>query len=188
MSKPAPLPSYEDLHKCFSYEPETGLLTCKEAHPEVFPTETSRNHWNGRRKGKVCTSLDGTKKYYILKWKRKTLKVHRVIWKMMYNEDPYIVDHINGVETDNRLANLRNTDEGVNSRNIYMKEQNTSGVSGVSLFSRYGTEYWQAGISLQGKKTCLYQGKDFFEAVCRRKGAEVKIGTDNYNHNHFKRL
>jgi len=38
----------------------------------------------------------------------------------------------------------------------------------------YVYERWVAQISENGKRKCVYVGKDFFEACCRRKSAEAK--------------
>jgi hypothetical protein len=48
--------------------------------------------------------------YREVKIARKAYKSHRIIWKMIYGNDPdvdKVIDHINRVKDDNRLCNLR---------------------------------------------------------------------------------
>lgn len=59
-----------------------------------------------------------------------------------------VVDHINGDRLDNRLENLRNVEPAVNTRNKKLKENNTSGYTGVYLRKNK----WQAGITYKGKE------------------------------------
>ena len=185
--KTVPLPSQEVLKHYFTYCAKTGILQCRHIDKVHAEGPQGLNHWNGRRAGKECVMLSPCKQYYTLKWFRKVLKVHRVIWKLVYGKEPYLLDHKDGNGFNNKLENLREASVADNSKNLFLHDSNKSGVSGVSRFNRYNGIYWQAAIRNNGKRQCLYQGKDFFEAVCRRKSAEVSIGLVNYNHNTVKK-
>lgn len=44
---------------------------------------------------------------------------HRVIWKMVHGVDPVgVIDHINGIRDDNRIANLRDVTPAQNGLNV----------------------------------------------------------------------
>jgi hypothetical protein len=80
--------------------------------------------------------------------------VHRILWKVAYGADPEAqVDHINGVRSDNRLANLRSAKHEENSQNRQKHRNNTSGFKGVSWHSKAGK--WQAVIYVGGRNRRL---------------------------------
>ena len=69
--------------------------------------------------------------YSSILYEGETYLIHRLIWKWIYNEEPNIIDHINGDKLDNRLVNLRDVDRGINARNRSKQANNTSGFTGV---------------------------------------------------------
>lgn len=83
---------------------------------------------------------------------------------------PQMLDHINGVKSDNRIANLRSADHAKNAQNLKRTANNTSGAIGV-VWHKLGKK-WQANIVV-GKKT-IYLGlfEDFNDAVAARRAAE----------------
>lgn len=44
--------------------------------------------------------------------------IHRIIWFLEKGNWPNIVDHINGIKTDNRIENLRDVDAKGNMQNL----------------------------------------------------------------------
>lgn len=170
MRKPKPLPSVEELNKWFRYDPETGDLWKK---PKI----------NAKGELRVLTSLkpirrktfSKTTEYYqvYIPCSDRFYLVHRIIWKMWYGEDPDVIDHINGIGTDNRIENLRNVNMLENARNMALHRRNKNGVSGVSL---------ERGVYRVriGKKE-LGRFSNFEEAVKIRKQAEIELG---YHKNH----
>ena len=64
-----------------------------------------------------------------------------------------IVDHINGNGLDNRRCNLRLVSNSENTRNQTIKNNNTSGYKGVSLYKATGR--WCAKICVEGKQYFL---------------------------------
>ena len=101
-----PLPSAEELHILFSYNPETGAIIRKKL-PDDYPVPPNVRPSLDKLVGvPITTQLSNG--YRVLSIKGRKFYVHRVIWKMMTGEDPpFFIDHINGIPNDNRGANLR---------------------------------------------------------------------------------
>lgn len=90
-------------------------------------------------------------------------KLHKILLPDGY---PLVVDHINQNKLDNRRSNLRLVTRSQNALNSKHRSNNLSGVKGVH-FSPRRHRYAAFG----GTKK-LYEGLDFFEAVCARKSWE----------------
>lgn len=173
MRKIKPLPDVEELNKWFRYDPETGDLWKK---PKV----------NAKGELRVITSLKPVRRktyskttaYYqvFIPHSDRFYLVHRIIWKMWYGKDPEVIDHINGIGTDNRIENLRSVDMLQNARNMGLNSRNKSGVSGVFQEG----QKWRVRL---GTKE-LGRFKTFDEAVQVRKKAEQAAG---YHANHGTR-
>ena len=86
--------------------------------------------------------------------------MHRWIWEQIYGPIPvdWEIDHINGVKTDNRLCNLRCVPQAAQKRNMKTRDDNKSGVQGVSRWetTRRGNQkvsMWRAvAINQAGKQ------------------------------------
>ncbi len=106
MTQCKPLPPVELLRELFDYDPSTGHLTYR-----VRP----------RHSKVVIGSVAGSPKsngYLQVQVTKKNLLVHRVCWKVHFGtEPPVVLDHKNRDVKDNRLANLRAGDYGLNQGN-----------------------------------------------------------------------
>lgn len=63
--------------------------------------------------------------------------IHRIVYKMFYNEEPYYIDHIDGNPSNNHIYNLQETD---NARNIIkgkIRNDNTSGEKNIWINKNY---------------------------------------------------
>lgn len=98
--------------------------------------------------------------YLSRKEKGETILLHRQITRAPKGT---IVDHINGDRTDNRRANLRITNQSVNTINSKTSSKNRSGYRGVS-WSRIGKS-WRAYITHNYKTIHLGYFKDVKEAA-----------------------
>jgi len=169
------LTDYEYAHKRLSYDPETGILTWKEAGPEFFADDSYCYRWNARyantRAGAPVAG--GYRQIFFPKnGKKAPLREHRVIWLMVYGEWPQKeIDHINGDPSDNRIENLREVDRALNMQNRRMHSNNSSGVCGVTF--RKADNLWCASIKVHGEKRVQKAFKTKDEAVAHRKYLET---------------
>ena len=98
-------PTQDQVRAVLDYEPETGRLSWKISRPNgVKAGDRAGNvHHSGYRRVSTCGGR---------------FSEHRLIWLHVHGEWPeHLVDHINGVKTDNRLANLRHVVKSVNCQN-----------------------------------------------------------------------
>lgn len=103
------------------------------------------------------------------------LLAHRVAWVITHGEmPPKGIDHINGVQDDNRLENLRPASQTTNSQNARMSINNTSGCLGLTWDK--ARNKWFSQIMVKGKTISLGRHDEWFDAVCARKAAEYQHG------------
>ena len=175
----------EIVKQLLDYNPETGQFTWRERNeqsPRARPLRRPRKNLNtnfntkyaGKEAGRV--SQDG---YVVIVLLGEDWYAHRLAWMHYYGTPPkYTIDHKKGIRHDNRIKELRDVTQQENLRNKRMCDRNTSGVVGVSYHASKST--WMAVIGSGGKKESR-QSKSFFEAVCIRRSAEVRLG---YHENH----
>jgi hypothetical protein len=133
----------EVLRHFLSYDPQTGAFT------------RAADSRRGRaKKGDVAGSIEKTG-YRAAHVDGKKYLEHRLAWLYMTGAWPAgQIDHINGVRTDNRWANLREATNGENQQNLKKaKAHNLVGLLGVS------------------------RSKKRFKAEIRLNGARMHIGT-----------
>lgn len=163
----------ELVRSLIEYNPDTGVATWKQRTSEHISRSSSLKSWNTQFAGKQVKTVDG-KGYYHFSYKGKFYRLHRMIWLYVHGEMPNIIDHINGDRLDNRLCNLRNTNQQSNSMNQRRSSKNTSGVAGVYKNKR--SDRWCAQMKFNGKTYHLGSSKSFFEAICMRKSEERRLG------------
>lgn len=83
----------------------------------------------------------------------KIYQTHRVIWEMHNGPIPegIFIDHINGIKSDNRIANLRLATGSQNQQNKTINSSNKCGLKGVSKI----VGGWRATIKINGKQVHL---------------------------------
>lgn len=175
----APLPNIDYLRSRLRYEPDTGNIYWLERPRDQFTKDYYWRIWNDRYLGKVAgtIALDG---YVRLHFDRLFYGAHRIAWAIYTGSAPTgVMDHINGIRTDNRIANLRDVTFEQNCKNLRGRRHNKSGRIGVSWSSRQSR--WIAFIGNGGKQEFLGQFINFEDAVAARKAAEVRLG---YHPNH----
>lgn len=91
--------------------------------------------------------------YVVMKFMKKTIFVHRIIFLFHHGYLPKYVDHINGNKSDNRIENLRDVTHCQNMMNIKKYSLNTSGYKGVSFHKR--SKKWVAQIKFNKQRIYL---------------------------------
>ena len=171
-----PLPSQQYLRECFEYLPETGALRWRVRPLHHFhdtllrPAEAIRGRQNTLFAGKLAGSdkAGAYTTYREVKLNGFMYKMHRIIWKMSYDEDPEVVDHRDRNGLNNRLSNLRNASPAQNMRNMALGRRNSTGVKGVSfdaesrkfyarLRSTEGRDLWLGSFSTEAEAAAVVQ-------------------------------
>jgi hypothetical protein len=155
---PKTLPTLYRLNEVLEYFPDTGNFTSRvKRGSRAMPGTVA-----GSLKvcGRVILQVDGVE-----------YKAHRLAWLMFYGEEPTSeIDHINRIQSDNRISNLRCVSHRENMLNRGMPKNNTSGHVGVHWF--VPTSRWKASITVDGKERSLGYFISKEEAIERRLLAE----------------
>jgi hypothetical protein len=138
MSAPKRL-TFEEASALFAYDPETGALTWRVRRTRIAPGAVAGGvKTAGYRHVRACNAI------YL---------AHRLCWLLHYGEWPLgMVDHINGLRDDNRIANLRLATPAINSQNRRLGANNRLGVLGVHQVS---SRRFRAQIRVAGRKVWL---------------------------------
>lgn len=111
--------SADTVRRLLRYEPSTGLF--------FWLVDTKRLS-AGNRAG--CRDREG---YWVIQVAGKRCYAHRLAWLHTYGEWPAgVIDHRNGVRSDNRIDNLRDVSVRINGQNVRNLTPDTkSGVRGA---------------------------------------------------------
>ena len=178
------LPSQEVIRQLLDYDPETGRLFWRPRDASWFSTKGTGSQanaasWNKRWAGKEAFTADSGQGYRAGTLLMQREYAHRVIWRHVHGTVPALIDHINGNRSDNRISNLRETDQQGNMLNTSLRSDNKSGVPGVR--QRQDTGRWTAKIKVAGRLLSLGCFDSFEQAVAARKSAELRYG---FHRNH----
>lgn len=101
---------------------------------------------------------------------------HRLAWLLYYGIWPTdIIDHKNGIKSDNKISNIRLGTQSKNMVNTGLYSHNTSGHKGVTWSKK--DNRWRATISIDGKLKQLGQFINKEDAIeCRNKACIEKYG------------
>lgn len=131
----------ERLRELLSYDPESGLFTRRLGRAANAPADIVAGHADSR--GYVKFMVDG-RRYF----------AHRLAWFYVHGRWPVaMIDHRNGVRSDNWIKNLREATTGQNQQNRKMNKDNKSNRPGVS-WSRSDRK-WRAEIKIGGETRFL---------------------------------
>ena len=125
----------EKLRELVHYDPDSGVFT------RLKRTSNSTNIGDivgsVNAGGYIEMSVGGKRSYG-----------HRLAFLWMTGEMPPLVDHINGVRTDNRWVNLRWADDALNSENRRNCPQRNNPLLGASWHK--GAQKWVSAIKVRG--------------------------------------
>jgi HNH endonuclease len=127
------------LRELLDYDQETGLFTwrlCTSNRIRVGQVAGCL-----RKDGRLTIRVDG-----------ELALAHRLAWLHVYGEWPFqVIDHVNGDPLDNRISNLRDVSQLVNTLNLHkVRPDNKSGSIGVSRLpngrwlAQLGRNKWRA--------------------------------------------
>jgi len=146
------LPTLAYLHECLSLDSDTGVLTWLHRPREHFATLRGCSTWLTRYAGRRAGAI-GPGGYLKVCVNDVRYAAHRVVFAMHHGIEmahlPQTLDHINGVVTDNRPANLRPATKAQNAHNSRAPSTNKSGFKGVSWNARWSR--WIAQITICGE-------------------------------------
>lgn len=130
-----------ELKELLDYDPNTGIFRWKKT--------TSYKKLNGQIAG-----YNNGRGYYRISINNKKYMAHRLAWLYMTGNWPNeYIDHINGIGTDNRFCNLRQATQKENLQNARIRNDNTSGYTGVYWFQ--SRNKWVSKIWFNGKSIHL---------------------------------
>jgi hypothetical protein len=153
MIKYKELPSHEYLKECVDYNPDTGVAIWKERPLHHFINESNMKSFNTSHAGNVIDMVN-SHGYIRFTINRSTYLLHRVIWKIMTNDNTdNVIDHIDNNKLNNKWDNLRKSTLCENSRNRKISSYNTTGYKGVQKGRTLNT--WIAVITVNGKRISL---------------------------------
>ncbi len=153
---------------------ENSMIT-QELVRHVFDYSDGHLFWRNPSKykpeiiGDKAESVDG-KGYIRVGLNGRRYAAHRIIFLYHKGYLPTHIDHMNGNKKDNRIDNLRASDNETNSYNAKLSKANTSGVKGVSWDKN--TSSWCVQIHYKGKRAVYKFFKDFDlakECACRER-------------------
>lgn len=111
---------------------------------------------------------------FTINYKGYAKTAHQVAWFLHYGEWSNLIDHINGIKTDNRLCNLRSTNHTMNLFNASVRSDNSSGTTGVSF--KKDKLKWKAYYNYKGKQYHIGYFNTKEEAINARKLWEESSG------------
>lgn len=159
----------ENIKEILNYDRKSGIFTWVNNRASLK---------SGDRAGTI--NSDG---YVRIRINHKEYKAHRLAFLYEYGYMPEQVDHINHVRHDNRIKNLRASNDSINQKNTSHQKNNTSGRMGVSWSK--AAKKWRAFIWHKGKQKHLGLFKHKDEAIEARKKSEFELG---YHENHGMQL
>lgn len=165
----------ETVRDLLDYFPETGKFFWRIRDRAWFKSDRDWKAWNTLYSRKETFCQPDTKGYLQGRLFAKNRTAHRVAW-LHYHGKPAAgeIDHLNGIRTDNRIANLRDVPRRLNARNSCLFSHNTSGHHGV--YWNKARSKWAAQIKIDGWPRHLGTFSTIEEAIAARAAADKEYG------------
>lgn len=167
------------LAECFVADFQAGKLVWKQRPIEHFVDARSMRIWNTRYSGKQAGNIYKKNEGY---WcyqvgiRKVSYLLHQVLWALHNGRWPKgLIEHLDGNPFNNRIDNLKESNQSSNNKFLSKNRRNKSGVNGVFWDNRRGR--WTLNkFESSDSRPYLNSTNDFFEAVCARKSYELKHG------------
>jgi hypothetical protein len=114
-----------------------------DVQPFTIIPETGAIMLNGLRRDRQSG------RYSKVTFKYKTVKAHRLAWRLYHGEWPaFLVDHKDRNSHNNSITNLRQATYSQNCCNQRLRRDNTSGERGVVFVKSRGKGRWKVSIQI----------------------------------------
>ena len=174
-------PAPDALRKLLRYDPESGKLFWRKRDVSLFEVsdKMTLDHkcsvWNSRYAGMESFKVINSHGYLRGIIFNHQYLAHRVIFALQAGVwTDNMMDHINGIKTDNRWINLRSVTNQENCRNASIRSDNSSGVVGLSWYDK--SQKWRVNIRISGVQKHLGYFADKDDAINARAAADIKYG------------
>ncbi len=133
----------QQLKEYWNYCPETGIFT------RIAKLGDTGNI------GEVAKTTNAAG-YIVIGFNYKNYVAHRLAFLYMIGTNPNVVDHINGVTTDNSWDNLRECFGSENNYNRKLDCTSTTGIKGATWYDNHKMKGCLARISTRYKRTTKF--------------------------------
>lgn len=157
-----------DIKKLLIYIPKYGVFVWRVRKG----TNPGIKTWNKRFAGTAAAGYTDKNGYCFLSINNVKFLVHRLVWLYVNGSfPPEEIDHVNGIRSDNRIINLRESTRSQQNFNRRLTEKSSTGRVGVSLFRGK----YRARIQIHGKKYYLgtFDSIESASAVYQDKSREL---------------
>lgn len=177
MTKPKKLPPLKDLIQMYDFHFDTGIITKRDCgfRPHLFVSHESMVKHNNKLGFRAFSNI-GSDGYYRGMVNNIYYKAHRLLYYVGNGAQPEVVDHINRNKQDNRLCNLRESNDYLNG---YNRDKLGEGIRLRSCGS------WIVKISWNGKEYYIGSFPDRRYAIIAK---NQFIKDNNININEIKYL
>lgn len=112
-------------------------------------------------KDSLAGSLDKHSEYYLIRINNILYRSHRILYQLYHNvilTERDLIDHINGIKSDNRKENLRICTKSENGMNRKATKTNKLGIKDVHIHKTKYHDYYCLTI----RKNCCEMFREFF--------------------------
>ncbi len=152
-----------ELQALLDYDPRSGLFMWK-----VSPNN------NSLPAGSIAGRMNAKNGYVHISIKNTSHAAHRLAWFYMTGKWPECqIDHINRIRNDNRIVNLRESNQSENMANCDVRVNNISGVTGVHWDQQ--RKKWMAYIKKDYKRIHIGRFDNKQDAIDARAAKELEL-------------